>query len=140
MKICFGVVDIPYDYGDTSETTYTVAEILEDNYRLFTHFYELHEKEILEEVRDNIVLQLANAIQNGVAPSDMLLLGKTQKAFSAFLEKEEMAGLSVDGVPTKAALMGVNSRKKIRHGERRPSFIDGGQFLSSFVAWIENNA
>ena len=51
-----------------------------------------------------------------------------------------MAGLSVDGVPTQAALEGKNSRLKVERGERRPSFIDGGLFKSSFVAWIGNDA
>ena len=68
------------------------------------------------------------------------LLGETMKAFNVFLEGEEMAGLSVDGVPTLAALEGKNSRLKIERGERRPSFIDGGLFKSSFVAWIGNDA
>ncbi len=60
--------------------------------------------------------------------------------FNIFLEREEMAGLAVDGVPTQAALEGKNSRLKQEKGPRRPSFIDGGLFKSSFVAWIGDDA
>lgn len=140
MKVCLGVIDIPYDYGDNPATTYEVAEDLQERYKLFTHFWELHQKEIIPEVGETLAWALINHIQFGAPMPGGELLGETMKAFNIFLEGEEMAGLSVDGVPTQAALEGKNSRLKIERGERRPSFIDGGLFKSSFVAWIGNDA
>ncbi|HEM8064382.1 TPA: hypothetical protein U2L90_001627 [Enterobacter hormaechei] len=140
MKVCLGVVDMPYDYGDTSATTHEVAEDLQDRYQLFTHFFETHKKEICAEVGEALAWSLINHIQHGAPLTQGELLGQTMQQFNIFLEQEEMAGLSVDGVPTLAALEGKNSRLKIERGERRPSFIDGGLFKSSFVAWIGNDA
>ncbi len=140
MKVCLGVIDMPYDYGDTSATTYEVAEDLQDRYQLFTHFFETHKKEICAEVGEALAWSLINHIQHGAPLTLGELLGETMQQFNIFLEQEEMAGLSVDGVPTQAALEGKNSRLKVERGERRPSFIDGGLFKSSFVAWIGNDA
>ncbi|PAO24618.1 hypothetical protein [Enterobacter roggenkampii] len=140
MKVCLGVIDIPYDYGDSPATTYEVAEDLQERYKLFTHFWGLHQKEIIPEVGEALAWAIVNHIQYGAPMPGGELLGETMKAFNVFLEGEEMAGLSIDGVPTQAALEGKNSRLKIERGERRPSFIDGGLFKSSFVAWIGNDA
>lgn len=140
MKVCLGVIDMPYDYGDTSATTYEVAEDLQDRYQLFTHFFETHKKEICAEVGEALAWSLINHIQHGAPLTQGELLGETMQQFNIFLEQEEMAGLSIDGVPTQAAREGKNSRLKIERGERRPSFIDGGLFKSSFVAWIGNDA
>lgn len=141
MKINLGVIDIPYDYGIAPATTHQVADDLEDRYQLFTNFYHEHEEEIIREVNEAITLQLINHISYG-APFDEseIILSGVVKAFSLFLEREEMAGLDVDGVPTLAALEGINSRLKIHHGPRRPSFIDGGLFISSVTAWISFDA
>lgn len=140
MKVCLGVIDIPYDYGDSSATTYEVAEDLQERYGLFTHFWDLHKTQIVSEVGNTLGHAVINHIQYGAPMPGGELLGETMKAFNVFLEGEEMAGLSIDGVPTQAALEGKNSRLKIERGERRPSFIDGGLFKSSFVAWIGNDA
>ncbi len=140
MKVCLGVIDLPYDYGDTSATTFEVAEILEDKYQLFSNFWELHKGEIAPEVGEALAYSIINHIQHGAPLAGGELLGETMRTFNIFLENEEMAGLAVDGVPTLAALDGRNSRLKKKYGERRPSFIDGGLFKSSFVAWIDNDA
>lgn len=140
MKICLGVIDMPYDYGNTSATTYEVAEDLQDRYQIFTHFWESHAGEICAEVGETVAYSLINHIKHGAPMTGGELLGETMQQFNIFLEREEMAGLSVDGVPTQAALDGKNSRLKTEKGERRPSFIDGGLFKSSFVAWIGSDA
>ncbi|ECI5354361.1 hypothetical protein MKU92_000021 [Salmonella enterica] len=140
MKVCLGVVDMPYDYGDTSKTTFDVAEALEDRYQLFSHFFDTHRSAIIREVGETVAYALINHVQYGAPLGGSELLEETMKQFNDFLITEEMAGLSVDGVPTQAALEGVNSRLKIERGERRPSFIDGGLFKSSFIAWIDDDA
>ena len=141
MNVELGVIDMPYDYGaEPGKTTHQVAVDLEDQYKLFTHFFELHRDEIFTAVADEIRLNLINHIKYG-APfdQDTIILGEIVRIFNLFLEREEMAGLSVDGVPTWAALHGVNSRLKKETGQRRPSFIDGGLFKASFIAWISKN-
>ncbi|HCO8099557.1 TPA: hypothetical protein OB753_003901, partial [Escherichia coli] len=73
----------------------------------------------------------------------MQVMGDTRGIFHRFLEAEEMAGMTINGneIPTWAARRGVNSRLKDKYtGIRRPSFIDGGLFKGSFIAWIDNNA
>lgn len=140
VKVCLGVVDMPYDYGDTSKTTFDVAEALEDRYQLFSHFFDTHRSAIIREVGETVAYALINHVQYGAPLGGSELLEETMKQFNDFLITEEMAGLSVDGVPTQAALEGVNSRLKIERGERRPSFIDGGLFKSSFIAWIDDDA
>ncbi|QKJ58790.1 hypothetical protein [Serratia fonticola] len=141
MKVELGVIDMPYDYGEEpGKTTHQVAMELEDEYKLFTHFFELHRDEIFKSVVEEIQLGLINHIKYG-APFDQetILLGEVMRTFNIFLEREEMAGLCGDRVPTEASKRGVNSRLKIETGEKRPSFIDGGLIQTSFVAWISNN-
>lgn len=141
MKVHLGVVDMPYGYGDTSKTTFEVAEELEERYQLFTHFFDLHKDAIIREVGEDVAHALINHIQFGVPLTQgPALLSETMREFNIFLESSEMEGLSIDGVPTHAALEGKNSRLKQEKGQRRPSFIDGGLFKSSFIAWIDNDA
>lgn len=142
MKLNLGVIDMPYGYGDEPDkTTHEVANELEDRYKLFTHFFNAYRDEIFREVHEVLSLQLFNHIQYG-APFDeeTLILETVTKRFHVFLELEEMAGLGVKGVPTWAAIRGVNSRLKTEKGPRRPSFIDGGLLKANFLAWIDFNA
>lgn len=141
MKVCLGVVDMPYDYGDNpGATTGEVAQELENNYQLFTHFWEEHQGSIVPEVGEALAYAIINHIEHGAPLAGGEMLGETMRTFNIFLEREEMAGLAVDGVPTQAALQGKNSRLKKGYGPRRPSFIDGGLFKASFIAWIDNDA
>jgi len=139
LKIKLGVVDQPYGYGNLDATTHDVAEILEARYGLFTHFWEQHESLIRREVGESIAYSLINTIKYGAPLVVNEQLANTMREFNLFLEREEMAGLDVDGVPTEAALRGKNSRLKKKFGPRRPSFIDGGLFKASFVAWIDSD-
>jgi hypothetical protein len=141
MKVELGVIDMPYDYGEEpGKTTHQVAVELEERYQLFTHFFNTYRDEIFTAVSEEIQLGLINHIKYG-APFDQedIILGEVVRSFNIFLEREEMAGLGVRGVPTSAALRGVNSRLKKEKGQRRPSFIDGGLLKANFIAWISNN-
>ncbi|MEB7738588.1 hypothetical protein NGB58_04745 [Escherichia coli] len=144
MKLCFGVIDQLYDYGDEpGKTTFDVACDLEERYEIFTHFWEMHKDEIIQEAGTELAYQLVNRLKHKAPLPAMWVMGDTLDIFHRFLEAEEMAGMTINGnqVPTQAALLGVNSRLKDKYtGERRPSFIDGGLFKGSFIAWIDNNA
>ena len=54
-----------------------------------------------------------------------------------FISSGEMEKLGYPGVPTKAALMGVNHRLKKKRGPRRVSFIDTGQYQANLTNWVE---
>lgn len=144
LKVCFGVIDQPYDYGDEpGKTTFEVAQDLEKRYEIFSHFWDMHKEEIIREAGEMLAYQLVNHLKHKAPLPSVQVMGKTRGIFHQFLEVEEMAGLTINGnpVPTNAALMGVNSRLKDKYtGERRPSFIDGGLFKTSFIAWIGNDA
>lgn len=139
MKIKIGVLDQPYGYGNTDATTHEVAQILEAKYGLFTNFWEQHNEEIRREVGETVAYSIINTIKYGIPLVGGEQLANTMREFNLFLEREEMAGLQVDGVPTQAALDGKNSRLKRMYGPRRPSFIDGGLLKASFVAWIDDD-
>lgn len=128
MKVELGVIDMPYDYGEEpGKTTHQVAVDLEEQYKLFTHFYEEHLDDILLAVSDEIRLGLINHIKYG-APFDQetIILGEIVRSFNIFLEREEMAGLGVDGVPTWSALHGVNSRLKKKPARAAPRLLMEG--------------
>lgn len=144
LKLCFGVIDQPYDYGDEpGKTTFEVAQDLEERYEIFSHFWDMHKEEIIREAGEMLVYQLVNHLKHKAPLPSVQVMGDTLGIFHRFLEAEEMAGLTINGnqVPTWAARRGIDSRKKNKFtGERRPSFIDGGLFKDSFLAWIDNDA
>lgn len=162
-----GVIDLPYadeesspkkrvaqarkrskpikpDKSETSgaKTTGDVAEILERKYHVIETFYDLHEEDIGEMFAESMKNSLEALISG--APATLNPFGEATSeidaAFKDYLSTEEIAGTGTPGVPTKAALRGVNHRLKIKHGSRRPSFIDTGQFQASFVSWVDNNS
>ncbi len=137
MKLNLGVIDVIYDYGDNpGQTTHEVAQDLEQRYRLFTHFFNMHQNEIIEEVGTEILYSIVNQIEHSIDSNVDMNLEQTKLTFHKFLENQELDG-KVYGVPTKASILGVNSRLKKKKGPPRPSFIDGGLLQTSFQAWVE---
>lgn len=136
MKICLGVIDMPYDYGDDpGATTHGVALALEENYHVMRTFYKLHREQIMADAVQTLTEQFSNMIRYGVDVPDTVLLTEVKPAFSQFLNNKEMDGMA--GIPTLASLEGVNSRLKDKKGmPGRPSFIDGGLYVDSFQAWV----
>lgn len=125
------------------ETTGDVAERLEDKYHVMEVFVE-------EIGNDKIVKALERSIEG--AMTDLVLgknpniidpfasvVGEIETAFRLFLSQEEMNGI-VPGVPTKAAIAGVNhrlARPYAKGNPSRPSFIDTGTYQSHFRAVIK---
>lgn len=149
MRLHLGVIEMPYaDVTDSHATTGDVAEILEAKYHIMQLFFDRHEQEIANALAES----MSGAIENLLlgAPASNNPFGSAENTirslFVTFLDNEELAGIK--GVPTKAALDGVNSRlknpkgghvkprKKI--GKRRPSFIDTGLYRTAFMAWMED--
>ncbi|MFA9204831.1 MAG: hypothetical protein ACEQSH_00085 [Bacteroidia bacterium] len=119
-------------------TTGQVAEWLEARYHIMEVFYEdsrsaVHEL-IEESVRDKLEAVLMGAPPEG---DPFLEAGsEIEKRFKQFLATDQMAKMGIPGIPTKAALMGINPRLKSGRGMPRPSFIRTGLYQSAFKAWV----
>ena len=159
-----GVEDIPYSWGGTSSpakarktagarqggaakarsakpdttTTGEVAEILEAKYRVMFLFTEEYPDEIANAVANGYAGAMETVMMGGPVPADPLAgaASEIEESFKYFLSSAEIEGFGVAGVPTQAALDGVNHRLKIKKGPRRPSFIDTGLYQASFKAWF----
>jgi len=140
MTLHLGVIDVPYA-EENGITTGDVADILEAKYHPMEIFYELHKQEIADDITNGVQNAL-EALMMG-APDQGLTgavnAGTTNinEKFKDFLANGEMESLGYPGVPTQAALDGVNHRLKKKSGPRRPSFIDTGLYQSSFTSWVD---
>ena len=119
------------------ETTGDVASILEAEYGVMAFFWERHGQEIADLAVSSMAGAAETVMMGGVQPDDLFvsLYPKIEKMFRDFLDAMEMDGQP--GVPTQAALEGVNHRLKLKRGDPRPSFIDTGIYQASFKAWLE---
>lgn len=154
-----GVVDVPYVDAETPAasrkrikagkppasnelTTGDVAEILEDRYHVKEVFYELHKQDIADDLAKSVASALETIVMGGPADVDPFgaATSKIDERFSDFLTNREMEQLGYADVPTKAAIDGVNHRKKHPYAsknKRRPSFIDTGLYQASAKSWVE---
>lgn len=135
MIINLGVIDIPYD---DEATTGSVAEELEENYGVMAGFVELHINEVAEAVTDSLAGSLESLMMGAPLRANPFegAMAKVEQGFRTYLDREEIASLGRDGVPTKAAIQGKSTRFKRKFGPRRPSFIDSGLYQNSFKAWV----
>jgi hypothetical protein len=160
-----GVIDIPYVEQESARatrarlkkgksrgriaklfnktaTTGDVAEILEAKYHVMRIFFELHKEEVIEDIAQSLVGAM-ESIQLG-APLRISPFGAAESSiqarFKQFLANREIEHVGYPGVPTQAALDGVNHRLKHPYAsknKRRPSFIDTGLYSSSFKSWLD---
>lgn len=134
-----GVMEVPYEEG--GKTTGDVAEFLEARYHVIEHFWQAHGRA----VADNLTQAMVNAVEgrlSGSPPPENPFLDaeqQAQDAFRAFIDGREMDTLGYPGIPTRAALNGVNHRMKRPYQKRspRPSFRDTGAYEDSFRAWMD---
>lgn len=138
MILHIGVVDQPYN-GPEGRTTGDVAEILEKKYGIMGVFAEVHGNDIADALADSMAGALDNLLMGAPIGADPFAEGcsNIDTTFRQFLSSHEIAGQGIEGVPTQAALDGVNHRLKIRKGAARPSFIDTGLYQASEKSWIE---
>lgn len=148
MIVHLGVLDVIYEYDTNSQvlsqgptkTTGDVAQWLENKYGVIEHFFKLYDERISGAFEEEMQGALENVMLG--APAMQLedaLAGATSKIegwFRYYLSSLEAEGVGMPGVPTAAALKGVNHRLKIKRGARRPSFIDTGLYEASFKVWI----
>lgn len=151
-----GVIDLPYapqDIGKikikkkakgkfTSITTGDVAQILEDEYHVMEHFFNLHGEEISDHVGDAIKGSLETMLMGGPDTAASALesaASPIEDLFKNMISNKELDALGYPGIPTKAAQKGVNHRMKHPYAKRpaRPSFRDTGLYQSSFKVWFD---
>jgi hypothetical protein len=128
--------------GASSKTTGDVAEILERKYGIMAFFADAHMPEIAHELEESIAGQLENVLMG--RPPGKLNFNKAESeiavVFRNFLDAREMDN-RVAGVPTAAALAGVNHRLKHPYRKSNPersSFVDSGTYQAAFRAWMES--
>jgi hypothetical protein len=161
-----GVIDIPYAYEQEkltkkgkpykkkrkvvlSITTGEVARYLEDEYHIMEVFAEIYMDRIVGALVDAVTGDLDNVL-NGRQPNPEVFApaaAEIETWFKRFLSTREIetagvtgeAGGANHGIPTQAALDGVNHRLAHPYANtnpRRPSFIDTGLYQSSVKVWI----
>lgn len=145
MKLHMGVVDIPYvargpKGAAGTKTTGDVAQILEDKYAPMETYFDLHAREIARSLESGLAGSLESLLMGAPPSLDPFgtAMSEITKGFHRFIENREMEKLGLPGIPTQAAILGINHRKKNpRTGIRRPSFKDTGAYMNAFTAWIE---
>lgn len=138
-----GVLVQPYETYDRGQTTGDVAEILEAEYGIMGAFWRVHGDEIAKDMETGLqhsmdaLLSGEPHIENPFGSA----MAATEHRFKRFISSQEVERVGIPGTPTKAALKGVNHRKKHPYAKanaRRPSFRDSGLYEASFKAWLTN--
>ncbi|HEV2303153.1 MAG TPA: hypothetical protein VGR91_16420 [Stellaceae bacterium] len=167
MKLILGVLDMPYHREITAQerhaarrrahrrmptrhpattgsyqTTGNVAEILEHRYSLFSLFATFRGQDLADRIAEAMAGRLDSVLSNA-PPGERLFpegaLSAIESDFREFIDRRELDGRA-SGVPTKAALRGVNHRLAhpyAKSNPSRPSFWDTGLMEQSFRAWVE---
>lgn len=140
-----GVVSVHSAPSSGAETTGDVAQILEDEYHVMEVFYEDVGEELIAKALEHSMVGAIQDLALG-KPGNLIdpfatATGEIEVAFKTFLSQQEMDGV-VGGVPTKAALAGVNHRLKHPYAKgnpARPSFIDTGTYQSHFKVEVTSS-
>lgn len=157
-----GVIDLAYSDADTAggQTTFQVAEILEEKYQVMKVFVQQHEDEIVKAVTDryrNVLNRVLEGNSRALNEREWPM-PKIVSAFRDYLSNDEWQ--KVTGRSIAAAKAGISHRFKdptgravrvgsiasgkatkytigaARQGEPRPAFIDTGLYQRSFQAWL----
>lgn len=124
-------------------TTGDVATILEDKYHVMEVFYEMHKDDVvLPALLNSLQGSLESVLMGGPPSADPFKAAGTEieNAMKSFINNQEMEKIGYPGVPTQAALKGINRRLShpfSKNNPRRPSFLDYGLYQSSMKAWVE---
>jgi hypothetical protein len=126
-----------------TQTTGDVAQILEDKYHIMDTFVFARLPDIANELADSIAGELESLFMGGRISENPF--AKAESAigtmFRQFLETADIEHLGVEGVPTQAAMDGVNHRLKhpyAKDNPRRPSFMDTHAYHDHFICWFES--
>jgi hypothetical protein len=125
-----------------TQTTGDVAEWLEEEYHVMEVFYELHKEQIASSLERSVTVAFEGLLSGRAVAPFASAESKIASMFRKMLDSGELEGLGYPGVPTQAALRGVNHRLKHPYAKRgpRPSFIDTGLYQLSMRAWVDQFA
>ena len=154
MTLHFGVIDLPYEKppkkakrksklkSSTSLTTGDVAEILEAKYHPFELFFQIKEKQIAASLENSMAGALESLMMGAPAKLDPFgaACSEIEALFGKFINNREIERLGYPGIPTKAALAGVNHRLAhpyAKGNKRRPSFVDTSQYIDARKVWVD---
>lgn len=153
VTLHLGVVEQPYrTTGNkmSALTTGDVAEILEGTYGIMGAFYRAHQGDIARDIENGLAGALEALMMGQQIDPWGRAMQSTQRRFRDFISTQEVERVGISpysrlktkaliGVPTKAALRGVNHRLAHPYAStnpRRPSFRDTGLYIASFRSWV----
>lgn len=125
-----------------TKTTGEVAEILEEKYGVLDTFAYARLPDIAKALEDSIAGELETLMMGG-SPSGNPFHGAQSSIttmMKKFISAQEIEHMGIKGVPTGAALNGVNHRLKHPYAKanpRRPSFMDTTLYWQSLLAWFD---
>lgn len=160
LRISMGVLDIPYANKARAvpqakkgkkvrplkreagtQTTGDVAEFLEEKYGVMATFADVMRPGIEATIEEALAKTL-ESLMAGVSADNPFKQAQSdiEKMFKDFIFTGEAEHVGIKGVPTQAALRGVDHRKKhpyAKSNSRRPSFLDTGIYMANFKALID---
>jgi hypothetical protein len=165
MILHLGVYDIPYahvpkeyranqtKHAEGTETTGDVANDLERRYHIMESFFDFKKQKIAVMIEKSAAGALENILMGAPITANPLqqATADISTEFKQFLSTQEVESIGLRGVPTRAALEGVNHRFKNPFGKyvgkgknrtfvknpRRPSFIDTGLYQATMTVWAD---
>lgn len=162
LVLHIGVIDIPYSNTKSpkkipkakkgknarpikekvesgTQSTGDVAGWLENKYGVMQTFADQQLPGVAAELEESLAGVLENMMMGAPTTGNPFASAESNitQMFKTYLAEGEIEHAGVSGVPTEAALKGVNHRLKSNRGGRRPSFIDTGLYQQSAVVWME---
>ena len=116
-----------------------MANILEQHYHIMDTFFRLNQEKVADLLATSVRNQIVNIFAGAPPQANPFAEGEQAigAMFKEFIEQERMPPTGAPWpIPTRAALMGVNHRLKLKKGAPRPSFRDTGTYEAAFKAWV----
>jgi hypothetical protein len=164
ITLHLGVIDVPYSAHEHAEkvpqakkgkankpvkassgatiTTGDVAEILEEKYGILDSFAFARLPDIAKTLENSIAGELENLMMGAPVTGSPFKGAESSIAtmMKQFVSSQAVESMGIAGVPTQAALDGVNHRLKHPYAKgnpRRPSFFDTHLMVNSYTAWFD---
>ena len=124
------------------QTTGDVATILEDRYHVMELFYELNMEGIAKALETSIAGNIENVLMGNYGSNNPHAAAESdiEAMFKSFLSNRGLDNSGARGVPTMAALKGINHRLAhpyAKSNPERPSFIDTSVYQANFRALVD---
>lgn len=165
ITLHLGVIDIPYSNHQapakvpqakkgkknkpikpksdgSTKTTGEVAEILEEKYGVLDTFAFARLPDIAKALEESIAGELETLLMGGKPGGNPFQSAESSitTMMKKFISAQEIEHMGIEGVPTQAALNGVNHRLKhpyAKKNQRRPSFMDTTLYWQTLRAWFK---